>query len=168
MNGGRKAELVFDDSFFVPGTDENGKSSRLSFSVPPAVDRFLVELIARRTLPYRTKSDLLRHALVKHVETLKDIDPIIHSQYASVQAVLRVLQDVEAAAELENSIALLKEHMQYFIDKRMPDAARGLLEEIRKIVNGMPEGPFKNVYLQNLQEYERVLGPRLVEEPQSV
>ena len=58
------------DDFIIPSSDEKGHSVRLGFRAPPGYSRRIDVCIASKKFPYKTSSDLLRHALDRQLKWL--------------------------------------------------------------------------------------------------
>jgi Arc/MetJ-type ribon-helix-helix transcriptional regulator len=56
-----------DDEWVVPSVDEEGHGCREYVQIPPKIARKLEELVQSGVLPYKIKSDILRHAIYRHI-----------------------------------------------------------------------------------------------------
>lgn len=63
--------FLTEEEWFVPAVDEDGHGAREYVQIPPRMSRKLEVMIQAANLPYKTRSDLLRHALYRHLHWLE-------------------------------------------------------------------------------------------------
>ena len=136
--------------FIIPASDTKGHSARHWFRCIPAMARQVEQIIQSKKFPYRTKGDLLRHALHKHMGWLVSVEPMV-TVSGQVDAILEVMRD----EEMSNDFALVFEKMgerisQHIANESHREAAR-LVLTIQACVKEMPEGFWKDKYQEKLK-----------------
>ncbi len=96
--------------FIVPPGDASGHSTRLQFRCSPAYGRRLDVIIHSRRFPYNTPSDILRHALHRHLDYLSQIEPkipldmpsltIVNNLFTTQQEMLRFLESSKSLSKI--------------------------------------------------------------------
>lgn len=137
--------------FIIPASDTKGHSARHWFRCIPAMARQVEQIIQSKKFPYRTKGDLLRHALHRHMGWLVSIESMI-TVSGQVDAMLEIMRD----EEMSNDFALVFEKMGERIAQHMSansqrEAAR-LVLTIQACVREMPEGFWKSRYKEQIKE----------------
>jgi len=141
------------DDFKVPVSDSQGHSVNQYFRCLPGHERQIVKIVSSQRFPYRTKGDLLRHALKRHLDFLEDLqgDEEIPSVTRQVDAILEILHDDEYFAEFRFAMEKLKERVaKHVADGSDPEARRLILDVIAK-VHRMPSGFWRNKYLDTIK-----------------
>lgn len=98
-------DLRYDPAeFMVPGKDDHGASTRQSFSLPPTMERQLEVIIAEKTFPYKTTSDIIRHAVYRHLLWLQKMEPQMPKHILSgLEAIMEVVRDSGMRSRLEDT-----------------------------------------------------------------
>lgn len=139
------------EDFQIPASDTKGHSARHWFRCIPAMARQVEQIIQARTFPYRTKGDLLRHALHRHMRWLNNINPT-PTVSGQVDAILEIMRD----EEMNNDFALVFNKVDERINNHImlgenKEASR-LVLVIQSHVNRMPEGFWKGKYKAKIAE----------------
>ena len=152
------------DSFIVPASNTKGQSSRQWFRTQPGHDRQLEELLASRQFPYRTKGDILRHALHRHIEWLRTQRPVpsVTREVDAILALMRTeyyLQDFKAVFDGLSNLVDTMAH-----DPRDANHARKVVIEVRDRIREMPEGYWRDRYAKEFnRKYAGLLqGAKLI------
>ncbi len=137
--------------FRIPASDTKGHSARHWFRCIPTMARQVEQMVQARQFPYRTKGDLLRHALHRHMRWLASLAPVV-SVSQQVDAILEIMRD----EEMNNDFRVLFERLedritQYLAEKSQVEAVR-LVLIIQYHVNEMPDGFWKDRYNKHLKK----------------
>jgi len=137
--------------FIIPASDTKGHSARHWFRCIPAMARQVEQIIQSKNFPYRTKGDLLRHALHRHMTWLSSVEPMV-TVSGQVGAMLEVMRD----EEMNNDFALVFEKMgeritQHLSTNSQREAAR-LVITVQSCINEMPDGFWKDRYQRQIKE----------------
>lgn len=133
--------------FRVPASDTKGHNARMYFRCQPGHSQQVEMLVQARQFPYRTKGDLLRHALAKHLHWLERIgDWKVPSVMAEVDAILEVVRDDEFSNDFQVVFEKLGERISFHLGSGSDGEARRLLLKVQKHVGAMPEGYWKDKY----------------------
>ena len=139
------------DEFRISASDTKGHSARLWFRCIPAMTRQLEQILQARQFPYRTKGDILRHALHRHMRWLNTLEPI-SSVCSQVDAILELMRD----EEMNNDFSLVFEKLEDRISRHTAEGsekeAMRLLMIVQGHVGSMPDGFWKDKYKGKLQD----------------
>jgi len=137
--------------FRIGASDTKGHSARHWFRCIPMMARQVEQIIQSKKFPYRTKGDLLRHALHKHIRWLVDIEPMV-TVSGQVDAILEIMRD----EEMNSDFALVFEKMGERINQHMASGshreATRLLLTIKSCIDEMPEGFWQDRYQNKIKE----------------
>ncbi len=143
--------------FRVPASDTKGHSSRNWFRCTPAMARVIDQTLGSKQFPYRTKGDLLRHALSRHVRWLETIRPVA-SVTAEVDAIMEIMRDEEFHDDFVNVFEKLGERISNHMSGGSAGEARRLLLSTLRHVDNMPDGHWKNKYKKEINsKYGHIL-----------
>lgn len=138
--------------FRVAGTDTKGHSARVWTNVQPMHLQTIDILIQSGKFPYRSRGDLIRHALVRHIHWLEDINKPIRSVTGAVDAILTVLRDAEFRSEFSETIERVVQRAQELLSEGDLHAAQKLVLETLRNVRSMPDGYWRNKYEKAILE----------------
>lgn len=146
------------EDFYVPSKDEKGHSEVLATRVPPRFLEQISTVIDSKEFPYKRRGDLIRHAIVIHLEYLEQI----HSSPNSIMSKIRAMNAIAEFEEQEQSsgdnIARVVELANGAINKGNQRAA---LELIVKMKESMDSGPECNWKRHWSKEFESKTKPIL-------
>ena len=146
------------DFTIPPAATKYGHSASVSAKLTPELFREIQAHVQSGRFPYRTNSDLMRHALYLHLRVLASMEPGVAS--TDVTDVLMAITRVESEAErnvsaLKDAAAVLEGHLTR---GRMDDAKR-FYSQCYGLALGMPEGDMRSQSLEMLEKYD-YLRPR--------
>jgi len=143
--------MVNPDDFRVPASDTKGHSARQWFRCIPTMARVLEQIIQSKQFPYRTKGDLLRHALHRHIGWLGSLEPMI-TVSGQVDTIIEVMRD----EEMSNDFALVFTKMGERVSQHLQDGADReairLIMTVQSHVNKMPDGFWKDKYKKEMKK----------------
>ena len=135
--------------FRVPASDTKGHSARQWFRCIPSMARQIEQVIQSKAFPYRTKGDILRHALHRHMQWLQTLDPVI-TICSQVDAMLELLRDEEMNNDFNVVFTRLDFRINHYLSDGSQEEAIRLVGVIRDHVERMPNGFWKDRYRSKL------------------
>ena len=123
----------------VPAANKYGASSTLSCKVMNEMAAEIQALVQSGRFPFRTNSDLMRHALDSTIRTLNDSEPGIINRDATelmMEIVTRERRYNELNSTVEEAVKLMGEAVA---QGRMQDARR-TFQQAYSVISDMPEG----------------------------
>ena len=123
----------------VPAANKYGASSTLSCKVMNEMAAEIQALVQSGRFPFRTNSDLMRHALDSTIRTLNDSEPGIINRDATelmMEIVTRERRYNELNSTVEEAVKLMGEAVA---QGRMQDAKR-IFQQTFSVISDMPEG----------------------------
>jgi len=143
--------------FIVPAEDSKGHSSRAWFRLQSGHDRQLDIVLKSRRFGYRTKGDIIRHAVVRHLRWLDSLEAI-PSVTAQVDAVQEVLRDHLFQQEFVGTFNMIGNVVNMHLSLGAPDEAAKLVASLKAHLELMPDGFWKEKYLAEIDSrYGRLL-----------
>jgi len=137
--------------FRVPATDTRGHTNRMYFRCQPGHSHQVVVCIESKRYPYRTKGDLLRHAMARHLRWLEVLAPI-PSVTAEVDAILDIMRDEEFNNEFQLVFEKLSERINSHMGQGAVGEARRLLLQVQGRIGRMPDGYWKDKYHKEIDD----------------
>lgn len=139
--------------FRVSGTDSKGHTARVWANIQPMHVNTLDILLQSAKFPYRTRGDLIRHALIRHIHWLEGIHQPLNSVTGAIDAMNAMLRDAEFRAEFVEMIGKIVKQVEGLVSEDDIPAARRLLLGIMRSVSTMPDGYWKDKYEKTLKEH---------------
>lgn len=134
-------------SFRVPATDTHGHSERLWFRAQPGHAQAISSIIQGKRFPYKTKGDLCRHALIRHLKYLQSLaDLPIKSTLQQTDAIIELLQDEEKTMEFMGIFDKLGERIASHLGNGGEGEARRLISKVQQLIDDMPDGYWRDKY----------------------
>lgn len=139
------------EEFRIPASDTQGHTARANFRLQPGHDRELEALCGPNSwFPYRTKGDVIRHAIQRHLTWLETLAPL-PSVTKQVDAIIELVREEEFQAEYNQVFDAIAPRISTLISNGQVEQARSLVVRIERLMQEMPEGYWKNQHLQELQ-----------------
>jgi hypothetical protein len=109
--------LYSDDEWVVPAQDAKGHSVREFLRIQPGLERDIEIMMQCGKFPYETRTDLVRHALVRHVAWLHRLEPNMPRHFlASTMAMNKLMSDDQHRTDTEATFRrlqdLIEQHLQ--------------------------------------------------------
>lgn len=146
------------ERFLVKATDAKGHSVRVWCSCQPGHARQLDRFLASKKFPYRTKGDIIRHAIYRHLYWLQSLPgKQIPSVMSEVDAILDIMSDEQFASDLRLVFDRLGVRINEHVGKGCFEEAARLLLQVRARVDQMPECHWRREYVKELAKYDHVL-----------
>ena len=143
-------DIVNPKEFRVPATDTKGHNVRVWFRAQPGHAHQMETIVQSKKFPYRTKGDLLRHALLRHLRWLESQEAL-PSVTAAVDSILDIMRDEEFASEFQLVWAKLSERIAMHLGNGSAGEARRLLLEVKRHIVAMPDCYWRDAYLKELE-----------------
>ncbi len=140
------------DSFIIPAGDDRGHSTRLQFRCSPAYGRRIDEVVQSRKFPYKTHSDLLRHALDRHLKYLNELEPELKLDMATIDVINRIINLKREEIDFMKSIESLADTVHFFVKKGADQKARETLREILEEVDQVQDEYLRNSYKDEIKK----------------
>lgn len=143
---------VNPDEFIVPAQDDKGHSAREWVRLQPALEADIDYILASKVFPYRTKSDLLRHAIYRHVKWLHRCkEGMPKHLFVAFEAVLEVLRNEELNQQNEHVFERLRSVMEGYLAHGDTGEAKRVLAIIRSKLQGVQDSAWKKRYTSKLE-----------------
>ncbi len=143
---------VDEQSFIVPATDHNGHHQRFWGTYTPQMARQVSNVVDAKIFPYRSKGDMMRHAVKRHLDWLEGIaDRPFPSVMKQVDAILEVMVQEQMAADFESVFDKMQARVADFMSRGEADMAAEMVNRIHGHISQMPEGSWKKRYLEKLK-----------------
>lgn len=165
-------DTPFDPSeFIVPSNDTKGHSVLFHFRASSLIKRAIQQVIGSRKFPYLTDSDVIRHALVRHLSWLTEIsDDIPTVRHTLVMLKLEIvrLQRLQEDREFQAYFDLMRQEIQALMSREggVREAQREVSRAL-SVIRQMPDGFYRNQYLSQIErEFGHVLDISLAKREQ--
>jgi hypothetical protein len=100
--------------------------------------------------PYKTCSDIIRHAVARHLEWLAQMEPSIPRHILDgMHAVSEVCRDSEMRLRIEESFSSLDKLILVRLDEGDTGEAMRLMSVARSKITGMPDSLWKTKWVQH-------------------
>jgi len=148
--------------FVVPSSDSKGKSAQVQFRAQPGHMRQAEILLQSRAFPwYRTLSDMLRHALLRHIIYLESLEPNPDSMLWKLIAMDEVLKDQEIDSAFDKTFSVLDESIRRHMNAGDEDRARKLIYAMWGIIQSASgDDGLKKSYSSRMQKQYGHLLPK--------
>lgn len=147
-----KIDSMDTAAFRVPASDAKGHSVPKGIRMMPVLANAINILMASGKYPYKHESELMRHAIMRHIRWLEAIGdvPSVSGQASAANAMLNQEQMNEEYKEIFNR---LHGRVNDLIRSNDHGEARRLVSEMRSYFDGMPEGFWKRQYQNQIEEF---------------
>lgn len=153
----KEGEGPSPDEFRIPASDVKGHSARLWFRAIPTMARQIEQVVQSRCFPYRTKGDLLRHALHRHMNWLAKFEGVT-SIAGQVDVILEVMRDEETNNDFKLVFARMDERISQHVTGGAQAEAIRLILTVNNHISAMPDGFWKTKYKEELKnKYGKLL-----------
>lgn len=134
VTGEGEPKYKYED-FIVPASDTKGHSDRLTFRCKGGHLRKASEFIHTRKFPYKTPSDLFRHALYRHLQWLAFLEPTIKTHLGIMEATVEIARTQQILLQFKNTIEEVRETVEQLESVGMRGQARKLIFDIKKMID---------------------------------
>lgn len=134
----RDATRFRADDFIIPASDTNGHNARQYFRAQPGHAQQVSIFVGSKRFPYRTKGDLLRHAMVRHLKWLAELEGTVPSVMSQVDAIMEVARHEEFQIEFRQVFNKVGEVINSLMASGDENEARRFLLRIGRNIKDMP------------------------------
>jgi hypothetical protein len=154
-------QMQYDlEEFLGSGQDDHGNSVRMQFRCPPVVERELEIILSSKRFPYKTPSDIVRHAVYRHLHWLHEMEPEIPRHHlAGLEAINEVMRDTELRAQTEKTFVKLDQMIEERLAAGEHQEALRLIQNTKQRVIALSDSRWRRIWLERFkQKYARYLG----------
>lgn len=144
-------ERLEPSDFRIPASDTKGHNARHWFRCIPVMARQVEQIIQAKKFPYRTKGDLLRHALHRHMGWLASMESI-PSVSGQVDAIIEIMRDEEMNNDFDLVFEKMGERVAQHITNGAQREATRLVMTIQACITEMPDGFWKDKYKEQIKK----------------
>ena len=145
------SEDIDPREYIVPASDGKGHSDRVWLRIQSGHDRQMSMVLNSKFFPYRSKGDLIRHAIVRHLRWLEDQNPV-SSVTAQVDSILEMMREEEFNAEFKEVISRLEEQVSHYLASSQVGRAKSLVARVLSKVEMMPDSEWKDQYKKQITD----------------
>ncbi len=138
------------EEFRIGASDTNGHSARHWFRTIPQAAMQVEQVVASKKFPYRSKGDLLRHALHRHLAWL-GTQGFVSSISGQVDVILELLRDEELSADFVMVFDKLSERISGHLSSGSKGEAIRLIRMVQNHIGSMPEGYWRQRYADQVK-----------------
>lgn len=161
------------DEFVLPASDEHGHSSKQTVRLMPVMARQIDVLVASKRFPYETASELIRHAVFRHLHWLAIKEPSLPTHFLNFcDAIAEHMRDGILQSGMETTLKGIKEKVDGHVQRGETMLALQTLNMVRQIAVSVPDVPWKKRYMKHFDEtykhllYVKYTTPKEEEEPE--
>ena len=141
------------DEFLTSAADPKGHSERFWFRAPGGLQRQVEIIMSAKRFPYKTASDMLRHALMRHLGWLGQLEPDVTSVMSQVTVVMDLMKEEQYNQEFITLFEEMGKTIYRYISGGHYGEAMRTVARCRESFEAMPEGSFwRNQYLTELHK----------------
>jgi len=152
-SNGTHPDLI-TDVFRVPGQDDRGHSQRVQCRVMPIHYRALVGICNEKKFPFGTLGDAVRWCIVDGVRKLNRLrrSEKISGVIAQADVIMEMLRDEQFYMDYQNTFNTMSETVNRHLASGADGEARRLVAVVRSQIEKMPEGYWREKYLEKLKQ----------------
>jgi hypothetical protein len=137
------------DEFVIPACNSKGASSKEWFRISPEMDRAIDIVIQRRVFPFQTKSDLVRHAIMRELEFLHRVAPNMPKHLlVACRAMNLACGDERIKSETEHSFKRMEEQVRQHLELGDEGEATRVIAQMKAQLDDVPEGAWKRRFVK--------------------
>ncbi len=131
------------EDFIIPVSDSKGHSSPLGLRCRSRYIRTMHEVLAAGVFPYKTVSDILRHAIHRHLEWLKEIEPDIPISMTYLDAAVDIARVQQMHLDFLNTIQSVSTTVNQLVEVGMEGEAKKM---VRSLIDRMEADPLEDAW----------------------
>lgn len=137
--------------FIVAPADSKGVSYRLTFRVPPDMEKAIDEILASKKFPFSTRGDVLRYTTHQGLKELAKMEPVT-SVTKRVDILTSILNEEAAHTEFLAIFNHLQNAVEKYLAESAGDQATRVVGLAKHQFEGMPEGHWRERYLSEIDK----------------
>lgn len=160
----RESAEDFFEHWFVPSHDQHGHSEREVFRLSESMQRVLQIIIQSGKTPYRTRGDLIRDAIQRHLAKLEEVLPRLGKHFmVGLRLSQQLLQDEAYREELERLFERMENNIQFHLRRGETGEATKQAALQWSQFSAVGDSPWKRNYVERfLRMYGYLLGFRVL------
>jgi Arc/MetJ-type ribon-helix-helix transcriptional regulator len=139
------------DACVIGASDAQGHNERIQFRIPPQIVKQMEIAVSDKRTPYRSKGELIRDAVVRHLHWVTECEPI-PTVMAEVEAMLGILRDDKFHSDYMKVFDTLGEQVARHNSSGSIPEARRIVAECHARIARMPDSFWRDKYLNTLEE----------------
>lgn len=132
--------------------DANGNSVRLQFRVMPSVEQQINTIVLSRQFPYRRNGDLMRDAVMRHLEFLHKKKLIHPNNLKQIILVEEIIKEEEFQQEFTTVFMSLERVVNNYTSSQQVGEARRVVAATKNRFEAMEDGAMKRRWLKALMD----------------
>jgi hypothetical protein len=152
--GERPDKILVTDVFRVPGQDDRGHAQRVQCRVMPVHYRALTGILNEKKFPFGTLGDAVRWCIVDGIRKLNSLrkSDKITGIIAQADSIMEILRDEQFYMDYQNTFVTMSETVNRHLANGADGEARRLVAVVRNQIEKMPEGYWRERYLEKLKQ----------------
>jgi len=139
------------DDFICAPADAKGVSYRLTFRCIPDIEKGIDQIVASNRFPFSTRGDVIRWCIREGLRALNQMEPVISVQ-KRVDMVDSLMVEEAAHSSFMHIFDVLEENVSKYMADQAPKQALRVLAMARHNFESMPEGHWRERYLEELHK----------------
>jgi hypothetical protein len=151
--------------FLVPATNPKSKQppEPMHFKAQQGHAHEVAKIICSKRFPYyETTSDVLRHALQRHLEYLHSLGAPINSEWLQTEAIIELVREQMMQQQFESYLTELETVVERSIQMGMKGEGRILVYKIVLLVGQMTDGKWRIRWERELRQRFKFLDDSIV------
>jgi hypothetical protein len=140
------------EEFLTSATDAKGHGERFWFRAPSGLLRQIEIFLAAKRFPYKSATDILRHALIRHLTWLGTLEPDVDSVMRQVEAVQDLMREEQYNQDFISMFEDLGKTVYRYLAGGHNGEAMRMIGRCRDTFEKMPEGFWRDQYLAELMK----------------
>lgn len=136
--------------YIHPAHDANGNSVRLQFRVMPSVEAQINTIVLSRLFPYRRNGDLVRDAIMRHLEFLHKKKTIHPNNLKQIMLIEEVIREEEFLQEFSMVFLPLERTVNAHLASQQIGEARRCVASVKNKIEAFEDGAMKKKWLKAL------------------
>lgn len=135
--------------FIVPATDTKGHSNFERVASSPMLSAEIENIVASRMFPYRRPGEFWRHAAMKLLAWLRDLEPRMQSTYyGALLAEQDILKEEQVKQQTEQTIRRQDEQLNLLLERGDEEEAAALAYRLGRQLDHLPDTSWKRRYVR--------------------
>lgn len=149
------AEPGYSESeFLIPARDARGHYERCWFNIPGGYKRQIQMILNSKKVPYKTESDLHRHALHRHLSWVLALEGGIPSVMQEIEMANELLRREQFHQEIQQLFVKLDQTVASYLGEGAIEEAKRIIGKVRHQIEQMPKGYWRDKSMKNLKKYD--------------
>lgn len=148
-------EIPLDDidTFIHPARDEKGVGSRMSFNVPPHVERQIQIIIRSCRFPYLRDSDFIRHAIYRHIHFCTQLRQSIPKHIIPMlDSIGEVCRDQEYNERMREAFERINQRVTHLQNSGDLQESTRLLNIVKERIDSVPPSHWQQKFKQEFEK----------------